>query len=303
MLGQSFDKNLNQQFIAAIIQKFTSGEADVFTYLTFFVDLVIVLFILIKAITMLKRTRAWQLFKGLMIIIFITLISGALNLTVLNYILTSLMSYGAIMLLIVFQPELRRGLEQLGTTNRISRILGIDQDLNAKRKENIYKVAIAAVELSKRKIGALIVIERDIKIQDVISTGIVMNSEISPQLLVNIFEPNTPLHDGAVIISDNKIAAASCMLPLADDKDIARELGTRHRAAIGISKEADALVVVVSEETGRISIAKDGTLIADVREDVLKKILIKNLIKEPIHPSKLRKAEDVIKEKEESNNQ
>ena len=303
MLGQSFDKNLNQQFIAAIIQKFTSGEADVFTYLTFFVDLVIVLFILIKAITMLKRTRAWQLFKGLMIIIFITLISGVLNLTVLNYILTSLMSYGAIMLLIVFQPELRRGLEQLGTTNRISRILGIDQDLNAKRKENIYKVAIAAVELSKRKIGALIVIERDIKIQDVISTGIVMNSEISPQLLVNIFEPNTPLHDGAVIISDNKIAAASCMLPLADDKDIARELGTRHRAAIGISKEADALVVVVSEETGRISIAKDGTLIADVREDVLKKILIKNLIKEPIHPSKLRKAEDVIKEKEESNNQ
>lgn len=303
MLGQSFDKNLNQQFITAIIQKFTSGEADVFTYLTFFVDLVIVLFILIKAITMLKRTRAWQLFKGLMIIIFITLISGVLNLTVLNYILTSLMSYGAIMLLIVFQPELRRGLEQLGTTNRISRILGIDQDLNAKRKENIYKVAIAAVELSKRKIGALIVIERDIKIQDVISTGIVMNSEISPQLLVNIFEPNTPLHDGAVIISDNKIAAASCMLPLADDKDIARELGTRHRAAIGISKEADALVVVVSEETGRISIAKDGTLIADVREDVLKKILIKNLIKEPIHPSKLRKAEDVIKEKEESNNQ
>jgi diadenylate cyclase len=296
VLGQSFDKNLNQQFITAIIQKFTSGEADVFTYLTFFVDLVIVLFILIKAITMLKRTRAWQLFKGLMIIIFITLISGALNLTVLNYILTSLMSYGAIMLLIVFQPELRRGLEQLGTTNRISRILGMDQDLIAKKKENIYKIAIAAVELSKRKIGALIVIERDIKIQDIISTGIIMNSEISPQLIVNIFEPNTPLHDGAIVISDNKVAAASCMLPLADDKDIARELGTRHRAAIGISKESDAMVVVVSEETGKISIAKDGTLIADVREDVLKKILIKNLIKEPLHTTRLKKAEDFKKE-------
>ena len=299
MLGKSFE-NLNQQFIAEFIQKFTSGDVGLFTYLTTFLDLVIVLFILIKAVTMLKRTRAWQLFKGLIVIILITLISGALNLTILNFILTSVMSYGAIMLLIVFQPELRRGLEQLGTTNRISTFLGIDQDLNAKKKENIYKVAIAAVELSKRKIGALIVIERDIKIQDVISTGIVMNSEISPQLLVNIFEPNTPLHDGAVIISDNKIAAASCMLPLADDKDIARELGTRHRAAIGISKEADAIVVVVSEETGRISIAKDGTLIADVREDVLKKILIKNLINEPIHTTKLRKAEDVIKEKEES---
>ena len=108
-----------------------------------------------------------------------------------------------------------------------------------------------------------------------------MDAEISPQLLVNIFVPNTPLHDGAVVISENKIAAASCMLPLSDDKDIARELGTRHRAAIGISKESDAIVVVVSEETGKMSIAKDGTLIADVREDVLKKILIKNLITEP----------------------
>ena len=120
-----------------------------------------------------------------------------------------------------------------------------------------------------------------------------MNSEISPQLLVNIFEPNTPLHDGAVIISDNKIAAASCMLPLADDKDIARELGTRHRAAIGISKESDAMVVVVSEETGKISIAKDGTLIADLREDVLKKILIKNYIEEPIHPNRQKNKEEI----------
>ena len=136
------------------------------------------------------------------------------------------------------------------------------------------------MELSKAGTGALIVIEREIKIQDIISTGIVMNSEISPQLLVNIFEPKTPLHDGAVVISNHQIAAASCMLPLADDKDIARELGTRHRAAIGVSKESDCIVVVVSEETGKVSIAKDGTLIADVREDVLKKILIKNLIVE-----------------------
>ncbi len=299
MLGTTFEK-LNQEFITELIQKFTGSEAGLFTYLTMFLDLVIVLFILMKTLKMLKTTRAWQLFKGFLILIIITLISGALNLTILNFLLTSIMSYGVIMLIIVFQPELRRGLEQLGTTNKLSRFLGIDQDLNAKKKENIYKVAIAAVELSKRKIGALIVLEKDIKIQDVIATGIVMNSEISPQLLVNIFEPNTPLHDGAVVISDNKIAAASCMLPLADDKDIARELGTRHRAAIGISKEADAIVVVVSEETGRISIAKDGTLIADVREDVLKKILIKNLINDPINPTRLRKAEDVIKEKEEN---
>lgn len=257
------------------------------------VDLVIVIFLLSWLFKNLKTTRAWQLLKGILILIFATLISGYLKLTILNYILTSVMSYGVIMLIIVFQPELRRALEQLGTTNKLSRFLGIDKDLNAKKKENIYKVAIAAVELAKQKKGALIVLEREIKIKDIIATGILMDSEISPQLLVNIFEPNTPLHDGAVVISENKIAAASCMLPLADDKDIARELGTRHRAAIGISKESDAIVVVVSEETGKMSIAKEGTLIADVREDVLKKILIKNLINESsIYNNKVKKEEN-----------
>ncbi len=285
MIGQNFENFFETQFLE-YINNITNQPINVVTTV---IDLVIVIFLIYKAFKMLKETRAWQLLKGILILIVITVVSGLLKLNILNYILTSLMSYGVIMLIIVFQPELRRGLEQLGTTNRFSRMLGMDEDLNAKKKENIYKIAIAAVELAKQKKGALIVIERDIKIQDIISTGIIMNSEISPQLLVNIFEPNTPLHDGAVIISDNKIAAASCMLPLADDKDIARELGTRHRAAIGISKESDAIIVVVSEETGKMSIAKDGTLIADVREDVLKKILIKNLINEPIHTAKLKK--------------
>ena len=121
-------------------------------------------------------------------------------------------------------------------------------------------------------------VERDIEIKDIIASGVVMDAEISPQLLVNIFVPRTPLHDGAVVISGGRIKAAACMLPLAGDKDIARELGTRHRAAIGISKESDAIAIVVSEETGKISISKDGTLIADVKEEALKKILIKNLI-------------------------
>lgn len=179
--------------------------------------------------------------------------------------------------IVIFQPELRRGLEQLGT-NKFTKFFGLDSDLATKTKEDIYKVVIAASELSKTKTGALIVLERDINIQDIIATGVPMNSEVSPQLLVNIFVPKTPLHDGAVVISNNKIAAAACVLPLADDTDIAKELGTRHRAAIGISKESDSIVVVVSEETGKISVAKDGTLIADVREDVLKKILISNIV-------------------------
>lgn len=243
-------------------------------------DVIIVVFLFYKVFQVLKGTRAWQLMKGIIFLIAITFLSDVLKLNILNYILSSVMTYGVFMLIVMFQPELRRALEQLGTTNKFNKFFGIDSDVNSKTKENIYKIAIAAMELSKAGTGALIVIERDIKIQDITSTGILMNSEISPQLLVNIFEPKTPLHDGAVVISNNKIAAASCMLPLADDRDIARELGTRHRAAIGISKESDAIVVVVSEETGKVSIAKDGTLIADVREDILKKILIKNLIVE-----------------------
>ncbi len=258
------------------------------TLVSAIVDIIIVIFLIYKAFDILKETRAWQLLKGILFLIIITFFSGMLKLNILYNILSSLMSYGVIMLIIIFQPELRRGLEQLGTTNRISKFFGIDKDINAKTKENIYKIAIAALELSKQKKGALIVIEREIRIQDIIATGIGLDSEISPQLIVNIFEPKTPLHDGAVVISNNKIAAASCMLPLSSDKDIARELGTRHRAALGISKESDAIVVVVSEETGRISIAKDGTLIADVREDVLKKILIKNLVKEPVQSVKVK---------------
>ncbi len=247
----------------------------------FVVDIVIVCFIAFKLATTFKDTRAWQLFKGIVILMIMTFLSGVLNLNILHYVLSSIMSYGVFVLIVVFQPELRRALEELGSRGRLRKFFGIENDQDGKKKENIYRIAIAAEELSKTKTGALMVIEREIKIQDIISTGIPIDSEISPQLLCNIFVPNTPLHDGAVVISNSKIAAAACMLPLSDDKDISKDLGTRHRAALGISKESDAIVVVVSEETGKISIAKDGTLIADLKEDVLKKILIKNLIIEP----------------------
>ncbi len=241
------------------------------------IDLAIVIFLLYCFFKVVKGSRAWQLIKGIALLIIATWISGLFNLKILNWILTGIMNLGVIAIIVIFQPELRRGLEQLGT-NKLTKFFGIDKDLSTKTKEDIYKIVIAATELAKTKTGALIVIERDIKIQDIISTGIPIDAEVSPQLLVNIFEPKTPLHDGAVVISGNRIASAACVLPLADDKDIAKELGTRHRAAIGISKESDSIVVIVSEETGKISIAKDGTLIADLREDVLKKILISNIV-------------------------
>lgn len=266
--------NFYENNIVSYIENLQEHPLDLFMLI---LDLLIVGFLVVKLFKSIRHTRASQLAKGIMILIIITWLSGLLHLYVFNAIMTAIMNWGVLALMIIFQPELRRGLEQLGT-NQFSKLIGIDKSIEVKTKENIYRIVIAATELSKTRTGALIVIERDIKLNDIIDTGIAMDSEISPQLLVNIFTPRTPLHDGAVVISDNKIAAASCMLPLADDKDIARELGTRHRAAIGISKETDCVAVVVSEETGKISIAKEGTLIADVKEETLKKILIKYLI-------------------------
>ena len=241
------------------------------------IDLAIVIFLIVKLVQVLRNTRAWQLAKGIALLIIATIISGILQLKILNFILTSFMTYGVILIIVIFQPELRRALEQLGTS-KISKFFGIDKDIAAKTKENIYKIAIAAVQMAESKIGALIVIERDIKLKDIIDTGVFIDSEISYQLLVNIFDPKTPLHDGAVIISENKIMAAACLLPLSDDKTVSKGLGTRHRSAVGISKETDSIVVVVSEERGKISVAKDGSLIMDVKEDELKQILIKNLV-------------------------
>ena len=251
-------------------------------------DLAIVIFLAYELLRIVKDSRAWQLVKGIAFLVIATALSGILKLHILNYILSTVKDWGVILIIIIFQPEIRRALEQLGGTNKFSRFFGFDKDIITKTKEDIYKVVIAVYELAKSGTGALIVMERDIQIKDIIATGIPMDAEVSPQLLVNIFVPNTPLHDGAVVISNNKIAAAACMLPLAGDQDIAKELGTRHRAGIGISKESDSLAIIVSEETGKVSVAKDGTLIADVREDVLKKILISNIVTKRLNESKAK---------------
>lgn len=274
---------------------------------TLILDIIIVIFLAYELLRTVKDSRAWQLVKGIALLIMATAISQLLNFKILNYLLSTIMDWGVILIIIIFQPEIRRALEQLGGTNRFSRFFGFDKDIITKTKEDIYKVVIAVYELAKNKTGALIVIERDIQIKDIISTGIPMDSEVSPQLLVNIFVPKTPLHDGAVVISNNRIAAAACMLPLASDKDIAKELGTRHRAGIGISKESDSIAIIVSEETGKVSVAKDGTLIADVREDVLKKILISNIVTKRLNETKEKNEKksfketlkDIFKKKEE----
>ena len=265
---------INMQDIEMYFKTLSSSPIKIITLV---LDLAIVIFLAVKLVQLIKGTRAFQLLKGIILLILVTIISGILQLNVLNYILTSFMTYGVILLIVIFQPELRRALEQLGS-NKVIKFFGIDKDIFTKTKENIYKIIGAVTELSKTKTGALIVLERDIKLKDIMDTGVIIDSEITPQLLVNIFTPKTPLHDGAVILSENRIKAAACMLPLSNEKNVSKRIGTRHRSAIGMSKESDAIVVVVSEETGKISVAKDGTLIADVKEDALKQILIKNMI-------------------------
>ena len=244
------------------------------------IDILIVLFFIYKIFKFSKGKRTFRVLKGILLLFFLTILSSIFRLYIINSILSSIMTYGVIGLLIVFQPEIRRGLEKLGTQNKLTEFFGLPTKYIGGMKENIYKVAIAADSLAEQKIGALIVFERDIKLKDIIETGISVNAEVSVPLIQSIFEPNTALHDGAVIISENKIKSASSILPLSDSQNISKTLGTRHRAALGLSELTDAVVVIVSEETGKISIAKEGELIIDFTEEELKKILIESLINE-----------------------
>ena len=273
-----FSLNLNG-FWTSIMGYINDIATNPFKLLIFVLDILIVTYIGYKFIKSARNSRVWQLLKGIVFIIVITILSGIFEFRILNWFLTIFMTYGVIALIVIFQPELRRMLEQLGT-NRFTKFFGIglEKNLETKTKEDIYKIVIAAKELSNSKTGGLIVIERDIQLNDIMDSGVKIDADVSPQLIVNLFVPKTPLHDGAIIISKNKIAAAACILPLSDDRQVTKGLGTRHRAALGISRETDAIAVVVSEETGKISIAKDGVLIADLKEEALKNILIKNLV-------------------------
>ena len=243
-------------------------------------DILLVLFVIYQIFRLSKGKRTFRVLKGILFIFVLTILSSIFRLHIINSILTSLMAYGVIGLMIVFQPEIRRGLEQLGTQNRITKFFGLSTKDISDVKENIYKVAIAAEMLAERKIGALIVLERDIRLKDIIETGIQIDSEVSVPFIQNIFEPTTPLHDGAIVISENKIKSASSILPLSDNPNISKSFGTRHRAALGLSEVTDAVVVIVSEETGKISVAKEGELIIDIKDEVLKKTLIDGFVKE-----------------------
>lgn len=218
-------------------------------------DVLVVAYFLNKLYQILKNTRAASLVKGLLVLLTFMLVSKWLNLYVINWLLEKFMTMTMIALPVVFQPELRRALEQIGR----GKLFRKSMLLNELQVENMLEaIANAADDLSRHKIGALIVLERETGLSDYIETGIQIDGLISAELFGNIFIPNTPLHDGAVILRGDRIVAAGCLLPLTESRNLSQELGTRHRAAIGLSEQTDALILIVSEETGTISLARGG---------------------------------------------
>lgn len=236
------------------------------------IDIIIIAFFCYKLFAIVRETRAKPIIKAVFIIVAATWLSQWLTLNTVNYILRNVMQFGVIALLILFQPELRRTLERLGRTTFSSLFSQEGENSSEKIAEEI---AAACSYMSSQKIGALIVLERETKVGDIVRTGCEINGSVSSDLLINIFIPKTPLHDGAVIIRDGRILAARCILPLTKNEFLSSELGTRHRAAIGVTEGTDAVVVVVSEETGKISIAMDGDMSRNYTEEPLKKAIKK----------------------------
>jgi diadenylate cyclase len=239
------------------------------------IDILIVAYIVYKIIGWVKETRAWTLFKGVVVFFIFYAVVTLLQLNTIHWILSETISVGIIAFVILFQPELRKVLEQLGNGKFIRNIFKFEfQDEDADEDAVIVEeIVTAAKKMASVKTGALILLERKVPLGDHIRTGIPVDAIVSSQLLINIFEHNTPLHDGAVIISNNRVAAAACFLPLTENK-VSMELGTRHRAAIGASEVSDADIVVVSEETGYISLARGGVIYRNITPDELRKMLM-----------------------------
>ncbi len=245
--------------------------------LTDIIDIILVAFIVYTVIKFIRQTRAAQLLKGIAILLVVMYLSDWFQLNVINFILLNTMQIGLTALLIIFQPELRRALEHMGRS-KFGNLLNFDE--NNSDIDMIDEICLAVNSMSRNKVGALLVFERHTKLDDMLTGGTFVNSDISSELVENIFVPNTPLHDGAVVIRNGKIYKAACVLPLSNNKNLSKEFGTRHRAALGISEQSDCVSLVVSEETGRISVMTNGDMIRNLSISSLSRLLGK-LVADP----------------------
>lgn len=255
------------------------------------VEMIILAFIFYNVAVWVKNTRAWTLLKGIVVLLVFFLVAYIFNMQTILYLGERAVNVAIIAVVIVFQPELRRALEQLGQNNMFASLFTsgsqdlVDRQFTEKTANEIVR---ASFDMGRHMTGALIVIERKTPLAEYERTGIELDAIVSSQLLINIFEHNTPLHDGAVVVRGNRVTAATCYLPLSDNMEISKELGTRHRAAVGVSESSDSLTVVVSEETGLVSLAYDGQLTRGMKQDELKAELCRMMLQETDQPKRSR---------------
>lgn len=288
-----------QRIITAIKDLLTLGAFSAFRP-TSVIEVIIIAFLVYHLMLWIKNTRAWTLFKGILVVGIFALVAYFLQLNTILWIFKNSINVLIIGLLVIFQPELRRALEQLGRKNFVSTLFGAGLFSSDGREQKnslhcINEVIQAAYEMSKVKTGALIVLEQDVSLSEFERTGIPMDSLVSSQLLINIFEHNTPLHDGAVFIRNSRITAATCYLPLTDNTDLSKALGTRHRAAVGISEVSDSLTIVVSEETGGVSLAREGHILRDLSKDALRREILEASGKKHMEQTKFGRLKGFIK--------
>ena len=249
------------------------------------IDILIVALLIFEVLRLIRRTNSGRVAAGILLLVVLLWISEVVKLTMINFLLSRAMELGFLALIIIFQPELRRVLEKVGSSSRIISIFG--RDFSSLNMESVItQTALACADMSAAKTGALIIFVRDNQLADPISTGTLVDAAVTSELLKNLFFKNSPLHDGAVIIKDGRIAAAGCMLPMSNNMNLSKDLGMRHRAGIGISEQSDAVVVIVSEETGSISVAEDGMLKRHLSSETMETLLRKELMTEEAEPGK-----------------
>lgn len=278
------------------IEAFEQFKKAIFTFdsISDFLDIILVAFVIFSIISLIKETRAIQLAKGLIILVCIYAIVSAIEMEVSKFILNFIFNNLFVIIVIIFAPELRHILEMVGKSS-VSKfnILNLKNKIDSEKQEDtinsINDVCKACVDMSDKKIGALIVFENESLLGEITKTGTSVDAKVSTEIIENIFFPKAPMHDGAIVIKDGRVAAAGCILPLTSKNDLSSELGTRHRAAIGMSESSDAIVAVVSEETGAISIAENGNLMRDVSDGVLREVLMTKFVKNNKEEKKIKK--------------
>ena len=255
------------------------------------IEIALIAVFIYQCMVWIKYTRAYTLLKGIVVVLLFLLLAYVFKMNTILWIVTNLANMMITAVVIIFQPELRRALEQLGQKNIMAAIIPFDSNKEVEERftdKTINELVKACFDMGEVKTGALIVIEQDILLTEYERTGINLDAVLTSQLLINIFEHNTPLHDGAVIVRGNRIVAATCYLPLSDNMELSKQLGTRHRAGVGISEVSDSVTIIVSEETGHVSVAKNGRLMSNINSQRLRKILVETQNKKIVDNSKLR---------------